>query len=94
MTVIGQKAITKHTYSSLLLEVGGPRWLSRHSESLRPGRSGDRIPLWARFPAPVQMDPGAHPASYTMATGFFLRVKWPGRGVGHSPHLVPRLKKE
>jgi len=24
----------------------------------------------------------------------FPGVKWPGRGVDHPPHLVPRLKKE
>jgi hypothetical protein len=30
---------------------------------------GDRIPVEARFSAPVQTGPGAHPASYTMDTG-------------------------
>jgi len=29
-----------------------------------------------------------------MSTGSFPRVKWPGRGIDHPPHLVPRLKKE
>jgi len=29
-----------------------------------------------------------------MGTGSFPGVKWPGRGVDHPPHLVPRLKKE
>jgi hypothetical protein len=48
----------------------------------------------ARFSAPVQTGPGAHPASYTMGTGSFPRVKRPGCGVGHTPHLAPRLKKE
>jgi hypothetical protein len=33
--------------------------------------SGDRIPVKARFSAPVQTDPGAHPASFTMGTGSF-----------------------
>ena len=37
----------------------------------------------ARFSAPVQIGPGAHPASYTMGTGSFLGVKRPGRGVDH-----------
>jgi hypothetical protein len=36
----------------------------------------------------------AHPASYTMGTGSFPGVKRPGRGIDHSPHLAPRLKKE
>jgi len=35
-----------------------------------------------------------HPASYTMGTGSFPRVKRPGRGVDHPPHQAPRLKKE
>ena len=39
----------------------------------------------ARFSAPVQTGPGAHPASYTMGTGSFLGVKRPGRGVDHPP---------
>jgi hypothetical protein len=27
-----------------------------------------------------------------MGTGYFPGVKWPERGVDHSPHLAPRLK--
>ena len=38
-----------------------------------------------RFSAPVQTSPGAHPASYSMGTGSFLRVKRPGCGVDHPP---------
>jgi len=29
-----------------------------------------------------------------MGTGSFPELKRPGRGVGHPPHLAPRLKKE
>ena len=43
----------------------------------------DRIPAEARFSAPVQTGPGAHPASYAMSTGSFPGVKRPGRGVDH-----------
>ena len=39
----------------------------------------------ARFSAPVQTGPGAHPASCTMGTGSFLGVKRQGRGVEHPP---------
>ena len=39
---------------------------------------GDRIPVGARFSAPVQTGPGAHPASYTMGTGTFPGVKAAG----------------
>jgi hypothetical protein len=47
----------------------------------------------ARFSAPVQTGPGAHPASYTMATGSFPGVKRPGCGVDYPPHLAPRLQE-
>ena len=39
----------------------------------------------ARFSAPVQTGPGAHPASFTMGTGSFPGVK-SGRGVTLNPH--------
>ena len=62
----------------------------------RYGLGGPGIKSWwgARYSAPVQTGPGAHPASYTMGTGSFLGVKRPERGVDHPPHLAPRLKKE
>ena len=56
------------------------------------GLDGPGIESWwgARFSAPVQTSPGAHPASSTMGTGSFLGVK-SGRGVTLTPHplLVP-----
>ena len=57
---------------------------------LRAGRSGDRIPVGARFSAPVQTGPGAHPAPCTMGTGSFPGVNC-GRGVTLTPHplLMP-----
>ena len=69
--------------------------LSRYSDQLRAGRSGDRIPVGARFSAPVQTGPGAHPASCTMGTGSFPGVK-SGRGVTLTPYplLVPLVMKE
>jgi len=67
--------------------------LSRYSDWLRAGRSGDRIQVGARFSAPVQTGPGAHPASCTMGIGSFPGVKsgrsvtltpqTPSSGVGH-----------
>jgi hypothetical protein len=64
------------------------------SDWLRAGRSGDRIPVWARFSAPVQTGRGAHPASCTMSTGSFPGVR-SGRGVKLTPHplLVPWSRK-
>ena len=62
----------------------------RYSDWLRAGLSGDRIPVAARFSAPVQTGPGAHPASCKMGTGSFLGVK-SGRDVTLTPHplVVP-----
>jgi len=37
----------------------------------------------ARFSAPVQTAPGAHPASYAMDTGSFPGVGWPGHGIDY-----------
>ena len=47
----------------------------------QPGRGGGG----ARFSAPVQNEPGAHPASYTMGIGSFPGLKRPGCGVDHPP---------
>ena len=61
----------------------GPGWLRRYNDLLRTGRSGDRIPVRARFSTLVQTGPGAHPGSYTVGTGAFAGLKRPGRGAGH-----------
>jgi hypothetical protein len=60
------------------------------------GLDGPGIELrWgAIFSAPVQTGSGTHPDFYTVATGSFPGVKRPERGVGHPPHVAPRLKKE
>jgi hypothetical protein len=42
---------------------------------LQAARSRDRISVGARFSAPVLTGSGAHPAFYTMGTGFFLGFK-------------------
>ena len=71
----------------------GPGYLSRYRDSLRAGRSGDRNPVGAKFSAPVQTGPGAHPASYTMGTGSFPGVKRSGCGVDY-PTLSSAEVKE
>jgi hypothetical protein len=66
---------------------------SSYSDWLRAGRSGDLIPVGAKFSAPIQTGSGAHPASCTTGTGSFPGVE-SGRAVTLTPHptLVPRSK--
>jgi hypothetical protein len=67
---------------------------SRYSESLRAGRFGDQIPDAARFSAPVQTCPGAHPASYTMGTGSLSPgVKRQGRDANNPPTSSAEVKE-
>ena len=74
------------SYITCMYTVGrGPGSSVGIATELRAGRSGDRIPVGARFSAPVQTGPGAHPASCTMGTGSFPGVK-SGRGVTLTPH--------
>jgi len=72
--------------------VCGPGMLSRYRDSLRAGRSGDRIQVGARIYAPGQTGPEAHPASCTMGTGSFSGVKRPRRGVDHPPPSTAEVK--
>ena len=79
-------------YYTYTLYVNGGRDSSVSiATTLRAGRSGDRIQVGARFSAPVQTGPEAHPASCTMGTGSFPGVKRPGRGADPPPlSSVPR----
>jgi hypothetical protein len=63
------------------------------SDLIRAGRSGDRIPVGAKFSAAVQTGPGAYLALCTMSTGSFSGVKWPGRGVDHPPPSSAEVKE-
>jgi hypothetical protein len=66
----------------------------RYSDLLRAGRTGDRIPMGARFFAHVQTDPGGHPASCTMGTEDFPGVKPPERGADHPPPPSTEVENE
>jgi len=47
----------------------------------------------ARFSAPVQTGPRAHPASYTMGMGSFPEIKRPGCGIDHPPPPSAEVKE-
>jgi hypothetical protein len=62
-----------------------PGYCSRYSNSLRTEWSGDGIPIRAKFSAPIQISPGAHPASYTKGTRSLSGAKRPVHGINHPP---------
>ena len=82
-----------YIYICIYTHIYGTGKLSRYSDLLRTGRSGDRISVGARFSGPVQTLPGAHPASYKMGTGSFPRVRRPGLGVDHPPTSSAEVKE-
>jgi len=49
--------------------------------------------LGARFSAPVQTGPGAHPTSYTIRLLFLLGVKRLRRGVDHPKSPITEVKE-
>ena len=67
--------------------------MGRESDSLCAGRSGDQIPVRARFSAPVLTGSGAHPASYTMDTVSFPGVERPVRSFDHPPPSSAEVKE-
>ena len=72
----------------------GPEQLSRYSDSLRAGRSGDQMPVGGEIFRNCPDRPwGPHSLLYNGYRVTFPRVKRPGRGVEHPPHLLLRLKE-
>jgi len=57
------------------------------------GWSGDRTPAGTRFSAPIQIVPGALPASCTMGAGCFPGVRRPGLSVGYPPQSIVEVKE-
>jgi hypothetical protein len=59
------------------------------TDSLRAGRFGDRIPVGARFSAPIQTQPPIQRVS-----GLYRRKSGRGLALTTHPHLASRLKKQ
>jgi hypothetical protein len=72
------------------MEAGECSWFS---DSLRAGWSRVWNPVGARISIPVQTGSEAHPASYTMSTGYFPGVKLPGCGIDHPPLSSAEVKE-
>jgi len=71
-----------------------PGQLSPYGKSLLAGQSRDRMPFQARYSAPVQTGPEAHPASCTILFRiYFPGVKLPGSGLNYPTHQAPNFKK-
>jgi hypothetical protein len=81
------------SYFGVLLCIAAAGQRSQYSDCLRAGRSGDRIPMGARFSAPVQTDPEAQPASCSKGYRVFPGCKvWPGREADPSPPSSAEVK--
>jgi hypothetical protein len=70
----------------------GPGQRSRYSDSLRVGWSGNRIPVGARFSAPVQIGPAATQSRVWWVLGL-LRSAQSGRGVNNPPPFSAEVKE-
>jgi hypothetical protein len=72
---------------------------TKRSKTVKTDKKGllwykKNIPVGARFFAHVQTGPGAHPASCSMGTGYFLGVQRPGRGADHPPPPSAEVENE
>ena len=73
----------------------GPGWLSRYSDWIRAGRSGDRIPVGARFSALVQTGSGDTPnllyrGSVRITRGLGATMNARGQSIGISIGMLPQ----
>jgi hypothetical protein len=66
---------------------------NRYSNSLRVGRSGDRILVEERFSAPVHIVLGSTSLLYYVHPVAFLGAKRPGRGVDQPPPSSAEVKE-
>jgi hypothetical protein len=73
---------------------GGPGYCCRYCDSLRAGRSGDRIPVGGEIYRPRLDRPWSPPSLlYNWYRVSFPGVKRPGRGVTHPPPSSAEVKE-
>ena len=72
----------------------GLKYLSRCTDTLPDGRSGDRILVGARFSAAARIGPGSQPVFYSMDNQSFPAVKRPRRSVEYPRSSSAGLKNE
>ena len=70
---------------------GGPGQGSQYSDSLRAVQPRDRIPMQARFSAPVQTGFGARSALYKIGIWPFPKVKRSANDVTHPSSSSPKV---
>ena len=90
--------VNGHFWIPLILWTHLKRLMGRDSSvgiATRYGLDGPRTEsrCLSRFSAPVQICPGANPASYTMGNGSLPVVKRPGHGVDHPPPSSAEVKE-
>jgi hypothetical protein len=82
-------------YETITITNDGVGLRCRYNDSLRAGRSGDRIHLVGEiFRTRPDRSWGPSRHQYNVRRISFHWVKRPGRGVDHPPIQSPRLKKE
>jgi len=79
--------------ASLYITLLHPLYLELDIDSLRAGRSGDRIPVEEIFCNRPDLPRGPPNLLYNVYRVFPGGKGGRGHGVDHPPHLAPRLKK-
>jgi hypothetical protein len=78
---VGIFVIPRDNFISQVI-IQGPGWRSRYADSLRTGRSSDRVPMVTRFSVQVELSPETHPPFSTTQRARQDRILWTGTFMG------------